>query len=173
MALYGQMRDVSMFRFVNRELMQKIISQQVVFYKYNSTTTKVNMYGEASTGRNFADPVVLFALIETSQFEYPVSDFGPDFRWQVTYKFLRDDLVADNIYPEVGDIIMFQNGYWEIDNISSAQFFMGKDPEYPYLDAAGNNPYETDLGQFGYSVSVICNAHYTPSDKVNIELSRL
>jgi hypothetical protein len=153
--------------------MQKIISQQVVFYKYNSTTTKVNMYGEASTGRNFADPVVLFALIETSQFEYPVSDFGPDFRWQVTYKFLRDDLVADNIYPEVGDIIMFQNGYWEIDNISSAQFFMGKDPEYPYLDAAGNNPYETDLGQFGYSVSVICNAHYTPSDKVNIELSRL
>jgi hypothetical protein len=153
--------------------MQKIISQQVVFYKYNSTTTKVNMYGEASTGRNFADPVILFALIETSQFEFPVSDFGPDFRWQVTYKFLRDDLVADNIYPEVGDIIMFQNGYWEIDNISSAQFFMGKDPEYPYLDAAGNNPYETDLGQFGYSVSVICNAHYTPSDKVNIELSRL
>ena len=173
MALYGQMRDISMFRFVNRELMQKIISQQVVFYKYNSTTTKVNMYGEASEGRNFADPVILFALIETSQFEFPVSDFGPDFRWQVTYKFLRDDLVADNIYPEVGDIIMFQNGYWEIDNISTAQFFMGKDPEYPYLDDAGNNPYETDLGQFGYSVSVICNAHYTPSDKVNIELSRL
>ena len=173
MALYGQMRDISMFRFVNRELMQKIISQQVVFYKYNSTTTKVNMYGEASTGRNFADPVILFALIETSQFEFPVSDFGPDFRWQVTYKFLKDDLVADNIYPEVGDIIMFQNGYWEIDNISSAQFFMGKDPEYPYLDDAGNNPYETDLGQFGYSVSVICNAHYTPSDRVNIELSRL
>ena len=173
MALYGQMRDISMFRFVNRELMQKIISQQVVFYKYNSTTTKVNMYGEASTGRNFADPVILFALIETSQFEFPVSDFGPDFRWQVTYKFLKDDLVADNIYPEVGHIIMFQNGYWEIDNISSAQFFMGKDPEYPYLDDAGNNPYETDLGQFGYSVSVICNAHYTPSDRVNIELSRL
>ena len=173
MALYGQMRDISMFRFVNRELMQKIISQQVVFYKYNSTTTKVNMYGEASTGRNFADPVILFALIETSQFEFPVSDFGPDFRWQVTYKFLKDDLVADNIYPEVGDIIMFQNGYWEIDNISTAQFFMGKDPEYPYLDAVGNNPYETDLGQFGYSVSVICSAHYTPSDKVNIELSRL
>ena len=162
-----------MFRFVNRELMQKIISQQVVFYKYNSTTTKVNMYGETSTGRNLADPVLLFALIETSQFEFPVSDFGPDFRWQVTYKFLRDDLVADNIYPEVGDIIMFQNGYWEIDNISSAQFFMGKDPQYPYLDAAGNNPYEEDLGEFGYSVSVICNAHYTPSDKVNIELSRL
>jgi len=173
MALYGQMRDISMFRFINRELIQKIISQQVAFYKYNTTSTKVNMYGEASEGRNFADPVLLFGLIETSQFEYPVSDFGPDFRWQVTYKFLKDDLVDANVYPDVGDVIYFQNGYWEIDNVSTAQFFMGKDPEYPYLDAAGNNPYEEDLGQFGYSVSVICNAHYVPSDRLNIQLSRL
>ena len=88
MALFGQARDISMFRYINRELMQNIISQQCVFYKYNSTTTKVNMYGEASTGRNFADPVLLYALIATSQFEYPVSDFGADFKWNVTYKFL-------------------------------------------------------------------------------------
>lgn len=172
MALYGQKRDISMFRFVNREIMHKIISQQVVFYKYNVTTTKVNMYGESVEGRNFADPVLLFALIETTQFENPVSDFGADFKWNVTYKFLKDDLVDAQIYPELGDIIMFQNGYWEIDTISTAQFFMGKDPQYPYLDGAGNNPYETDLGDFGYSVSVICNCHYTPSDKINIELSR-
>ena len=173
MALYGQMRDISMFRFVNRELMQDIISQQCVFYKYNVTTTKVNMYGESVEGRNFADPVILFALIEPNQFENPVDDFGVDFKWQVTYKFLKDDLVDANVYPEAGDIIMYQNGYWEIDNVSTAQFFVGKDPEYPYLDAAESNPYEEDLGQFGYDVSVICKAHYTPSDKVNIELSRM
>ena len=173
MALYGQMRDISMFRFVNRELMHNIISQQCVFYKYNSTKTKVNMYGEATTGRHFADPVILFALIETSQFENPTSDFGVDFNWNVQYRFLKDDLVDAQVFPEAGDIIMFQNGYWEIDNVSTAQFFVGKDPKYPYLDGAGSNPYEEDLGQFGYSVSVICTAHYTPSDKVNIELSRL
>ncbi len=173
MALYGQMRDISVFRFFNRELMQNIISQQCVFYKYNVTTTKVNMYGESVEGRNFADPVILFALIETSQFENPVDDFGADFKWQVTYKFLRDDLVEANVYPELGDIIMYQNGYWEIDNVSTAQFFVGKDPEYPYLDGAGDNPYEEDLGEFGYNVSVICKAHYSPSDKINIELSRL
>ena len=173
MALFGQMRDISMFRFVNRELMQKIISQQCVFYKYNSTTTKVNMYGEASTGRNFADPVVLFALIETSQFEYPVSDFGADFKWNVTYKFLRDDLVDANVQPEVGDFIMFQNGYWEIDNVNTSQFFVGKDPAYPYTDANNVNPLETDLNEFGYNVSVICTAHYAPADKYNIIKQRL
>jgi hypothetical protein len=173
MALFGQARDISMFRYINRELMQNIISQQVVFYKYKVAETKVNMYGESNEGRNFVDPVILFALIETSNFNYPVSDLGVDFNWSVTYKFLRDDLVDNNVYPEIGDIIMFQNGYWEIDNVNTTQFFVGKDPEYPYLDAAGNNPYETDLGQFGYNVSVICTSHYVPSDRLNIELSRL
>jgi len=173
MALYGQMRDISMFRFVNRELMWKIISEQVVFYKYNVTTTKVNMYGETSTGRNFADPVLLFSLIEVSDQTSPVDDFGVGFDWPIKFRFLRDDLVDANLRPDVGDIVMWQNGYWEIDNVNTTQFFVGKDPDYPYLDANGNNPYETDLGQFGYNVSVICEAHYTPSDRVNIELSRL
>jgi hypothetical protein len=173
MALFGQQRDISMFRHINRELMGKIISQQCVFYKYNNTSTKVNMYGEASEGRNFADPIILFSLIETSQFEYPVNDFGPDFEWSVTYKFLKDDLIDANVNPEVGDVIMFQKGYWEIDNVSAAQFFVGKDPEYNYLDDNNQNPYETDLGEFGYNVSVICKAHYCPADKLNIQPSRL
>jgi hypothetical protein len=173
MALFGQQRDISLFRLINRELMGRIISQQCVLYKYNSTTTNTNMYGESTEGRTFSDPVILFALIETSQFENPVSDFGPDFKWQVTYRFLRDDLVDANINPEVGDVIMFQKGYWEIDNVSTAQFFVGKDPEYNYLDANNQNPYETDLGEFGYNVSVICKAHYVPNDRINIQPSRL
>ena len=60
MALYGQMRDISMFRFVNRELMHKIISQQVVFYKCNIIETVSNMYGEASQGRVFEEQKLAF-----------------------------------------------------------------------------------------------------------------
>lgn len=173
MALFGQQRDISMFRHVNRELMHKIISQQVVFYKYKVGETPVNMYGESSEGRYFVDPVLLFALIEPGEFDYPESELGVDFNWSVTFKFLRDDLVDSQTFPEVGDIIMYQNGYWEIDNVNTTQFFVGKNPQYPYLDAAGNNPYETDLGEFGYNVSVICTCHYVPSDRLNLEKSRL
>ena len=63
MALYGEARDISFFRNINRELMGNIISQEVIFYKYNVTTTKTNMYGESVEGRNFADPVILFSRI--------------------------------------------------------------------------------------------------------------
>ena len=173
MALFGTQRDVSLFRHLSRELMWDIISQQCAFYQLIADQTKVNIYGEAAGSKYYNGPVLLNVLIERGDNASPVDDFGVDFKWEVTYKFLKDDLVEANVYPETGDIIMFQNGYWEIDNVSTAQFFVGKDPEYPYLDAAESNPYEEDLGQFGYDVSVICKAHYTPSDKVNIELSRL
>ena len=173
MALYGQMRDVSMIRFVNRELMQKIISQQCVYYKYNLTTTKVNMYGEAAEGRYFSDPTILFALISREDQIHATEEFGVEFKWDITFKFLKDDLVEANIFPQVGDIIMWDNAYYEIDNPNLNQYFVGKDPQYPYLDDANQNPYETDLGEFGYNVSVICAAHYVPSDRVNIELSRM
>ena len=173
MALYGQMRDISMFRFVNRELMHKIISQQVVFYKCNITETVSNMYGEASQGRVFEEPVLLFSLIEVGDQTSPIQNNLVGFDWPVKFRFLRDDLVDANLVPGVGDFIMWQDAYWEIDNENIVQFFVGKDPDYNYLDSDNSNPYETDLGEFGYNVSVICETHYVPADRVNIINQRL
>ena len=196
MALYGGARDISMFRRVNRELMGSIISQEVIYYKYNITTTKTNMYGESVEGRNFADPVILFALIELGSPESPTSDLGVDFTWPITFRFLKDDLLSPtldynasmsfgsnlnplpgtygaNIQPAVGDVIQYQNGYWEVDNTYNTQYFTGKNPEFPYTDADGNNPLNPGLDQFGYSVEVRCDCHYVPSDRLNIIKSRM
>src|SRR6056300_131433 len=187
MALYGEARDISMFRHINRELMGNIISQECVYYKYRLAETKVNMYGEAADGRYFFDPVILNCLIERQDQEYPESDLGVDFQWGITFKFLRDDLLGknpcldnqtDNVYganlvPEVGDVIMYQNGYYEVDNTNANQFFVGKNPDYPFLDDEGNNPLETDLANFGSSISIICETHYVPGDRLNIEKQRL
>ena len=196
MALYGGARDVSMFRKVNRELMGNIISQEVIYYKYNVTTTKTNMYGESFEGRNFADPVMLFALIDLGSPESPTSDLGVDFTWPITFRFLKDDLLSPtldynasmsfgsnlnplpgtygaNIQPAVGDVIQYQNGYWEVDNTYDTQYFTGKNPEFPYTDANGDNPLNPGLDQFGYSVEVRCDCHYVPSDRLNIIKSRM
>jgi hypothetical protein len=196
MALYGGARDVSMFRRVNRELMGNIISQEVIYYKYKVGETKTNMYGEAFEGRNFADPVMLFAIIDIGDTSSPVSDLGVDFSWPITFRFLRDDLISKlnpanlgqgfgtfqqdpsvtygaEIHPEVGDIIGYQNGYWEVDNTNATQYTVGKDPNYPYYDAAGNNPLNPGLEYFGWNVDIECICHYVPSDRVNIILSRM
>lgn len=173
MALYGEARDISMFRHINRELMGNIISQQCVFYKYKSGETITNMYGEATSGRYFEDPVILYCLIDRQDQNYPESDLGVDFQWSISFRFLRDDLISASVKPEVGDVIMYQKGYYEVDNTNSNQFFVGKNPDYDFKDDTGNNPLENDLARFGSSISIICNTHYVPADRLGIQQARM
>ena len=169
MALFGSSRDVSFVRRLNRELMGNIISQQCAFYKYRLKETVINMYGESSGGKFFEEPVLLNALITVGDNTSPTSDLGVNFDWPVTFAFLRDDLVDANVHPEVGDVILYQESYWEIDNTNITQFFAGKDPEYPYEP----NPLNPGLANFGYNVSITCECHYIPADRVNITRTRL
>ena len=169
MALFGGARDISMFRKVNRELLGDIITQQCALYRHVLDKTKVNMYGEASGGKFFNSPVLLNALIEVADNTSPTNEFGVDFNWSIKAAFLRDDLVDANVHPEVGDVLLYQESYFEIDNTNIKQFFAGKDPDYPY----SQNPLNPDLQNFGYNVSVICETHYIPADRINIIKQRL
>ena len=95
----------------------------------------------------------------------PQSVFNEDFNENFAP---TDHNYGASLVPEVGDIILYQEGYYEVDNIVSNQYFMGKNPDYP--NQPGNwNP---DLDQFGYNVSVICETHYIPGDKVGITRER-
>jgi len=169
MAIFGSARDISMFRKINRELLGDVITQQVALYKYVLNKTKVNMYGEASGGKFFDGPILLNSLITVEDNTSPTSELGVDFNWAIKVAFLRDDLVDANAYPEVGDIILYQESYFEIDNTIHTQFFAGKDPDYPYEA----NPLNPGLGNFGYNVSLVCETHYIPADRVNIIKQRL
>jgi len=168
MAIFGSARDVSMFRKVNRELMGNVISQECVYYKVNEAQTQVNMYGEQQGGRYFSPPIIFNCLIEVGDQTAPTNDGLVGFDWPLTFRFLRDDLVDANLVPAIGDFIMYQNAYWEVDNENMTHFFVGKDPDYPY----NVNPLNPGLEFFGYNVDVICQCHYVPQDRINIVNAR-
>jgi hypothetical protein len=169
MALFGSARDISLFRHLNRELLWDIITQQCVFYQLKTAETKVNIYGEAAGTKLYAEPVLLNVLIDRGDNTAPTDDFGVSYERPMTFKFLRDDLVDANVNPEVGDIIMWYEGYWEIDNTTNNQLFVGKDPDYPY----NINPLNPGLEGFGSNISTICITHYVPADKVQITRERI
>jgi hypothetical protein len=170
MALYGGQRDISLFQKVNRELMGNIITQQCVYYKLRLNETKVNMYGEAAGARYYKEPVIFNALIERGDQEYPDDDIlGVNFNRLLDFKFFREDLVDADVVPEVGDIIMYYEGYYEVDSTVGNQYFVGKDPRYPY----NTNPLNPGLEDFGANLSIICKTHYTPADKVQITKERI
>jgi hypothetical protein len=169
MALFGSSRDISVFRHVNRELLGNVITQQCALYKFSLEQTTINMYGEASEGKFLEGPFLFNSLITVNDNTSPVSELGVDFDWPATFAFLRDDLVDANVHPEVGDVILFQESYWEVDNTNIVQFFAGKDPDFPYP----GNPLNPNLQDWGYNVSVTCECHYIPGDRVNIQPYRL
>tara|TARA_R110001592_G_scaffold356088_1_gene657448 strand:- start:1090 stop:1653 length:564 start_codon:yes stop_codon:yes gene_type:complete len=185
MALYGTQRDISLFRHLSRELMGNIITQQCAFYKYKVEETNVNIYGEAAQEKYYMGPVLLNCLIERRNQTYPETDLGTDFDWGANFKFLRDDLLAAskdfnknfdggdhgygaNLVPEVGDIILYQEGYYEVDTVVANQYFMGKNPDY--TNEPGN--FNPNLQDFGSSISIVCETHYVPADKVGITRER-
>ena len=169
MALFGTQRDVSLIKKINRELLGDIITQQCVVYKLNISETKVNIYGEASGEKYYEEPVLFNVLIERGDQTYSSGEMGVDYTREVEFRFFRDDLVDAKVVMEPGDIIMYYEEYFEVDNVIDNQLFVGKDPKYPY----NTNPLNPGLENFGTNESIICKSHHVPADKVQITRERL
>ena len=169
MALFGTQRDVSLIRNLNRELLGDIITQQCAVYKLNLEETRVNIYGESSGAKYYQDPILLNVLLERGDQTYSSGDMGVDYTRDLEFRFFRQDLVEASLVMEPGDIIMYYESYFEVDNVVDNQLFVGKDPRYPY----NTNPLNPGLENFGANLSIICKAHYTPADRVQITRERL
>lgn len=163
MALFGRLRDVNLFKSLNRELLHNIIEQQVGYYKVNLEQTKSNIYGESST-KLYNQPVLVYCLIERPNNEYTSDNFGPDNTQKVFFRFLKEDLVDANLIPEVGDVVMWQENYFELNGEVENQLVLGKDPNYALTDY---------LGEYGTSLSIITEGVWIRPDKVNLVKTRL
>ena len=192
MALFGTQRDVSLFRHMSRELMGDIITEQCAYYKYKLEETKVNLYGEAAHEKYYMGPVLLNVLVERTDNVYPETDLGTDFYKEIQFSFLRDDLLGKNedfngdgmsytdttaeygadLVPQVGDIIMYNEGYYEVHETIANQFFVGKNPDYPNNPNPINAPLNGDLSNYGSNISIICKSHYVQADKLGLTQAR-
>jgi hypothetical protein len=162
MALFGGSRDISLFRHINKELINNIIQQSVGYYKIALDKTTSNLYGE-SLQKTYNDPILVNCLIERTPPTWSETEFGSDIAQDITVRFLRDILVDINLVPEVGDVMLWQENYYEISGTIENQLVVGKDPSYAYDDT-------TD---FGSSISIIVNAQYIRPEKLGIKQERL
>ena len=163
MALYGKNRDILLFQGLNTELLHKIIEQQVGYYKPVLDNTPSNIYGEAQN-KTWLGPVLIKCLLDRGEQEVTNDDFGVDRNRTLNVRFFRKDLVDANVVPEIGDAILWNEDYYEVDNLVENQLFVGKDPSYPYSDTVDN---------FGSSHSIILECHYTRPERLGIKEERI
>lgn len=163
MSLYGGIRDINLIKSLNREIIHNIIEQQVGYYKPKLDETNVNLYGE-SKNKAWIGPALIQCLILRGDYEWKTDEFGPDTNKAFEFRFLKEDLETALVIPEVGDVVLWDEDFFEVNSVNQNQLILGKDPDYPYSDSVQN---------FGSSLSIILKAHYTRSDKLGITQDRL
>ena len=162
MALFGSARDASLIRSINRELINRYVDVELLWYHIVLNETRENIYGEVVNGKTYYQPVKLHALIDRQPLDVAADDFGIEGTRNATFAFLRDDLVDIDVVPEIGDIFEYNNEYYEIDVVSSGDYWSGRNPStlLGFTDGA--------IGEFGYNVAVICETHVTRRNKVDL-----
>lgn len=141
-------RDFEFIQHITRELIDETMDVGVVLYKIVVGSTTINIYGEATSKPRYT-PVKLNAIVKYDK-NQPKNDegFGVNMEQQVEFRFARRMLQEVTTYPEIGDIIGYNNHYYEVHNITETQLIAGKP---------------------GFNTAIICMAHLTRRTSIDIE----
>jgi len=141
-------RDFQFFQHINKEIVMDVVDVEVILYKIIPDVVSVNIYGE-STSKTRYKGISLNALVKYPKTAPQGEGFGYDTtQSDVEFRFVRKLLQDVDVYPDVGDIIGYNNNFYEVDNINEAQL-IGSRPEFNH--------------------NIICEAHLTRRSGINIE----
>lgn len=166
MPLYGSPRDRALIRSLNKELLQKIIGVEIALYKMVVSEMDSNIYGESSK-KQYYKPVRIHALVRRDDTTTRIVDTGElTTDKTLTIGFLRDELVEKNVVVEISDIIVWDDGYYQVDNVRDSNHWWGRNPDSSIPIAEG------DSGDHGYSISIIAEVHRTNIENLNLVEAR-
>ncbi len=155
---YWPTRDTNLAKRFNDELVgnlkdgtEGIIGQEVILYRVSTYETETNMYGEAGGGKVYEAGVKISCIIEAEDFDFDVSEFGPDTRQEAQFHFQRDMLIDVNFRPDIGDVISWNLGYFEITKTNENQLV---------------------AGDYNKNWTISCTATLTRINSLNIEQTR-
>jgi len=149
--LFNRRRDIKFFNSLNNELLNNIIQTPVTIYKI-STESPENIYGESEL-KTYTKGLQIGALVTHDEQTTDASEgFGPLVDQSITIAFHREMIAARGFYPEVGDIVEWNEAYYEINGIVENQLIGGSTHK---------------------NFSIVCTANMTQRDKLNLENVRV
>ena len=146
-------KDLDFIKTISEEVVDYVVEQAVTLFKVSVGETKTNLYGE-SLGKVWRAPSTMMAIVDREPMNVVYEGFGPDKQQAVEFRFnrerLRDSSYAvpkvrdingtlvpteaiQNLtagYPEIGDVILFDKIFYEIDNLREPQWIGGSPEVY-------------------------------------------
>ena len=142
-------KEIDTIDSMNEELIDEIIGQSVDIYKVSIDNTSENVYGESTT-KYYEVGFRVNCLIQFNEPEITQDEFGADENSDIEMYFQRNNLSSGslNFYPEMGDIVDWNDHYWEINGTTEPQLIAG----HP-----------------GYKHSIVATAHRARLSSLQIE----
>lgn len=122
--LFFATKEIDFIDSLNEELIDDILGQYVDIYKVSVDDTFDNIYGESST-KYFETGFRVNCLISFEEPTHELDDIGTDFHANLEMYFHRTTLKDAGFYPEIGDIVEWNDIYWEIGSITEPQLIGG------------------------------------------------
>jgi hypothetical protein len=131
-------------------------NMNVNYFKINLVDTKTNMYGEAIE-KWYYNPVNVRCNIERGEITNDDDEFGVTVANIIKITIPRALLQSYNFLPEVGDIVMDREKYYEINSIDTQ-----------FITVPGTGATNGSLGTTGQVVLYVLNGYLTRVTKLNI-----
>ena len=175
-------KDLDFIKTISEEIVDYVVEQAIVLFKVSVGETKTNLYGE-SLGKVWRAPSTIMGIVDRQPQNILYEGFGADKTQTVEFRFniqrLRDTsfripkvrdingtLVPTEAiqnttvgYPEIGDVILFDDSYYEVGHIT-ANALIGGSPE---IYDQENSTFEEARG------TLICQAHMVRRSQVQID----
>jgi len=142
-------KEINLIDSMNEELIDDILGQYVDIYKVSIENTDSNIYGESST-KYYNVGFRVNCMLNYNEPETLQDEFGADNNSSVEMYFQRNNLASGslNFYPEIGDVVDWNQHFWEINSVTVPQLIAGHQ---------------------GYRHSIVANAHKSRLSNLQIE----
>ncbi len=119
-------KEVNFFNGVNKELLQKIVCQKIIYYSVSAErTNRHRLYDEAITKTVFI-PVEVNALVLYQEPEQKADQFSIDTTYKLEVYFYQEELRERKLIPREGDFIKFGDVAYEIEKLNRPQIIYGQ-----------------------------------------------
>lgn len=147
-----------------KEKLIKLDTIEVDIYKLALPETEINLYNE-SAKRVYYHPVRFYCTPTKEPTDAIDIDTNIDITQTVSFFFLRDDLVDKDFVMEEGDIIKFDEKFYEVDNTRSTNYWGGRNPATLPVITSGQS-------DRGYDIAIVATTHMTRLSSLYITETR-
>lgn len=126
MSLFIGPKEIHFFNTLNKELIQRIVDQKIVYFSVSDEHTKSNDLYKESIKKTVFNPVEINARVLYKEPKQSTTKFSIDTIYELEIYFHMDELNQRNIIPREGDFVKWGKVVYEIEKLTRPQLTYGK-----------------------------------------------